>query len=61
MKRTKKSAKESVWLKCVSYLWHGIPILRSGQQPPFLYFMDGSSGIALNCYQKESTMTRFNT
>ena len=35
-----------MWLKCVSYLWHGIPILRSGQQPPFLYFMGGSSGIA---------------
>ena len=51
----------SVWLKCISYLWRSIPILRSGQQPAFLYSMHGSSFIVLNCYRKESTMTRFNT
>ena len=50
-----------MWLNCVNYLWHSIPILRSGQQPVFLDSMHGSSGIALNCYRKESTMTRFNT
>ena len=50
-----------MWLKCVSYLWHTIPIPQSGQQPAFLYFTDGSSGIVLNCYRKESAMTRFHT
>ena len=50
-----------MWLKCVSHLWRSIPILRSGQQPAVLYSMHGSSGIVLNCYRKESTMTRFNT
>ena len=50
-----------MWLKCVSYLWRSIPILRSGQQPVFLYSMHASSGIVLNCYRKEIMMTRFNT
>jgi hypothetical protein len=50
-----------VWLKCVSYLWHTIPIPQSGRRPVFLYSTDGLSSIVLNCYHKESTMTRFNT
>ena len=50
-----------MWLNCVNYLWHSIPILRSGQHPAFLYSTDGLSSIVLNCYHKESRMTRFNT
>ena len=49
-----------MWLKCVSYLWRSIPIVRSGQRPGFLYSTHGSRGIVLNCYRKESMMTRFN-